>query len=97
MMKKTFCLTLLSTALASVSTMANSAITLKVADNHWATHPTVVALKEMGKELEKQTHGEVKFQIFSDSVLGTEKRSNGSNEDGDSRHCTCITHHFGVL
>ena len=75
MMKKTFCLTLLSTALASVSTMANSAITLKVADNHWATHPTVVALKEMGKELEKQTHGEVKFQIFSDSVLGTEKEA----------------------
>lgn len=73
MIKKTFSLTLLSTAL--VSTMAHSAITLKVADNHWATHPTVIALKEMGKELEEKTQGEVKLQVFSDSVLGTEKEA----------------------
>lgn len=75
MIKRTFSLTLLSTALLSISATATAAITLKVADNHWATHPTVVALKEMGKELESKTQGEVTLQIFSDSVLGTEKEA----------------------
>ncbi|KUI97909.1 TRAP transporter substrate-binding protein [Vibrio sp. MEBiC08052] len=75
MIKRTLSLTLLSTALFSIASVANASITLKVADNHWATHPTVVAMKEMGKALEKETHGEVKIQVFSDSVLGTEKEA----------------------
>ena len=46
--------------------------TLKASDTHPAGYPTVVAVEQMGKKLEKATDGKMKIQMFSGGVLGTE-------------------------
>jgi tripartite ATP-independent transporter DctP family solute receptor len=55
-----------------LSGLAN-AITLKSSDTHPAGYPTVVAVEQMGKQLEADSNGEIKVQMFAGGVLGSEK------------------------
>lgn len=64
--------TLLACTLLATFTSAAHAITLKVADNHLANDPTVIALKEMGEALKTATNGEVKVRIYANGALGDE-------------------------
>ena len=49
------------------------ALTLKAADVHPVSHPSVIAVINMGKKLEQQTDGRIKLQPFFSGVLGDEK------------------------
>jgi len=63
-------------ALIATSTFAASttfALTLKAADVHPASHPSVIAVVNMGEKLEQQTNGRIKLQTFFSGVLGDEK------------------------
>ncbi|MCE0828302.1 TRAP transporter substrate-binding protein [Buttiauxella sp. A2-C2_NF] len=72
-MKKTlFKGSVISCALALLTSYSAHAITLKVADNHLAIDSTVLALKSMNDELKKTTNGEVKLRIFANGALGDE-------------------------
>ena len=64
---------LLAAALAAALALPLQAQTMKAADVHPAGYPTVVAVENMGKKLEKDTGGRIKFQMFPGSVLGGEK------------------------
>ncbi|WP_374667135.1 TRAP transporter substrate-binding protein [Ramlibacter sp.] len=66
-------LPLLGAALAAALALPLQAQTMKAADVHPAGYPTVVAVENMGKKLEKDTAGRIKFQMFPGSVLGGEK------------------------
>lgn len=65
--------TLLAAALGLAAALSAQAQTMKAADVHPAGYPTVVAVENMGKKLEAQTNGRIKFQMFPGSVLGGEK------------------------
>jgi len=45
----------------------------KAADVHPAGYPTVVAIENMGKKLEKATHGRIGIQMYGSMQLGGEK------------------------
>jgi tripartite ATP-independent transporter DctP family solute receptor len=61
-------------ALAALAPLTARAETvLKAADVHPPGYPTVVAVENMGKKLEAATKGELKIQMFPNSVLGGEK------------------------
>lgn len=64
---------LIGAALAAALALPLHAQTMKAADVHPAGYPTVVAVENMGKRLEKETGGRIKFQMFPGSVLGGEK------------------------
>ena len=49
------------------------AMTLKASDTHPKGYPTVVAVEQMGQQLEKETNGDIKIKMFPGGVLGTEK------------------------
>ncbi len=67
--------TLLAASLMLAASFAANAqnMTMKAADVHPAGYPTVVAVDNMGKRIEKETGGRIKFQMFPGSVLGGEK------------------------
>lgn len=69
----TFRRTFLAAALGITFAFSAQAQTMKAADVHPAGYPTVVAVENMGKKLEKATGGRIKFQMFPGSVLGGEK------------------------
>jgi len=51
----------------------SQAMTLKASDVHPANYPTVVAVQHMGEKLDAATNGDLKIQMFSGGVLGSEK------------------------
>lgn len=63
----------LATALGLSLAFAAHAQSMKAADVHPAGYPTVVAVENMGKKLERATNGRIRFQMFPGSVLGGEK------------------------
>ncbi|UCJ18672.1 TRAP transporter substrate-binding protein [Pseudomonas sp. MM211] len=56
-----------------LSSLAQAATTLKMAEIHPAGYPTVVAMENLGKKLEEATKGELKYRMFAGGVLGSEK------------------------
>jgi len=62
-----------ATAFASGSALAQQKIVLKASDVHPAGYPTVVAVENMGKKLEKATNGRISVQMFGSMQLGGEK------------------------
>lgn len=52
---------------------AAQALDIKIADIHPKGYPTVAAEESMGKTLEAQSNGELKFKYFPGGVLGSEK------------------------
>jgi len=64
---------ILAAALGAALAVSVQAQTMKAADVHPAGYPTVAAVENMGKKLEKETGGRIKFQMFPGSVLGGEK------------------------
>lgn len=52
---------------------AAHALDIKIADIHPKGYPTVVAEESMGRTLEKESNGELKFKYFPGGVLGSEK------------------------
>lgn len=60
-------------AFASGSAEKENSYTIKVGDNWGATHPMGRAIKDVFKtEVEKQTNGAVKVDLYSDGTLGSE-------------------------
>ena len=64
---------LLAAAFASGAAVAQQKIVLKASDVHPAGYPTVVAVENMGKKLEKATNGRISVQMFGSMQLGGEK------------------------
>src|SRR6478736_8271094 len=62
-----------ATALASGPADAQQKLVLKASDVHPAGYPTVVAVENMGKKLEKATNGRLSIQMFGSMQLGGEK------------------------
>ena len=60
-------------AFASGSALAQQKVVLKASDVHPAGYPTVVAVENMGKKLEKATNGRISVQMFGSMQLGGEK------------------------
>lgn len=60
-------------ASAVFGAQSSYALTLKAADVHPNTHPSVIAVMNMGEKLEQQTDGRIKLQTFFSGVLGDEK------------------------
>jgi tripartite ATP-independent transporter DctP family solute receptor len=56
-------------------TMAQQKIALKASDVHPAGYPTVVAVENLGKKLEKATNGRLSVQMFAAMQLGGEKEA----------------------
>src|SRR6266849_3668196 len=50
-------------------------LTLKASDVHPAGYPTVVAVENLGKKLEKATNGRLRVQMFAAMQLGGEKEA----------------------
>jgi tripartite ATP-independent transporter DctP family solute receptor len=55
--------------------MAQQKIALKASDVHPAGYPTVVAVENLGKKLEKATNGRLSVQMFAAMQLGGEKEA----------------------
>jgi tripartite ATP-independent transporter DctP family solute receptor len=64
--------TLLAAAFITLSSAAQ-ALEIKFADIHPDGYPTVVAEKNMGAALTKESNGELTFKFFPGGVLGSEK------------------------
>ena len=54
---------------------AQTKIVLKASDVHPAGYPTVVAVENLGKKLEKATNGRLSVQMFASMQLGGEKEA----------------------
>ena len=57
------------------SAVAQQKLTLKASDVHPAGYPTVVAVENLGKKLEKATNGRLSVQMFAAMQLGGEKEA----------------------
>jgi len=55
--------------------LAQQKLVLKVSDVHPAGYPTVVAVENLGKKLEKATNGRLSVQMFAAMQLGGEKEA----------------------
>src|SRR5712691_9081034 len=55
--------------------IAQQKLILKASDVHPAGYPTVVAVENMGKKLEKATNGRISVQMFGSMQLGGEKEA----------------------
>src|SRR5215813_9491937 len=64
-----------ATALASGVAIAQQKLILKASDVHPAGYPTVVAVENLGKKLEKATNGRLSVQMFAAMQLGGEKEA----------------------
>jgi len=62
-------------ALLPGSALAQQKVVLKASDVHPAGYPTVVAVENMGKKLEKATNGRISVQMFPSMQLGGEKEA----------------------
>src|SRR5713101_4997734 len=54
---------------------AQQKLALKASDVHPAGYPTVVAVENLGKKLEKATNGRLSVQMFASMQLGGEKEA----------------------
>src|SRR6202165_1268141 len=54
---------------------AQQKMVLKASDVHPAGYPTVAAVEQMGKELEKATNGRLSVQMYASMQLGGEKEA----------------------
>src|SRR5215471_14904118 len=64
-----------ATALASGPADAQQKLVLKASDVHPAGYPTVVAVEDLGKKLEKATNGRLSVQMYPSMQLGGEKEA----------------------
>lgn len=64
-----------ATAFALGSAGAQQKVVMKASDVHPAGYPTVVAVENMGKKLEKATNGRISIQMFGSMQLGGEKEA----------------------
>src|SRR5947199_6754176 len=60
---------------AATPALAQSKMVLKASDVHPAGYPTVVAVENIGKKLEKATNGRLSVQMFASMQLGGEKEA----------------------
>lgn len=67
--------TLLTVAYAIAPAAAQQKTVLKASDVHAAGYPTVVAVENLGKKLEKATNGRVSVQMYPAMQLGGEKEA----------------------
>ena len=80
-MKKSFRLGAVVAALAVATAMsaghavAQTKMVMKASDVHPAGYPTVVAVENMGKKLEKATNGRLSIQMYPSMQLGGEKEA----------------------
>ena len=65
----------MSAALAGVPAVAQQKTILKASDVHAAGYPTVVAVENLGKKLEKATNGRYSVQMYPSMQLGGEKEA----------------------
>src|SRR5450432_1025924 len=65
------------TCLAGIggSAIGQQKLALKASDVHPAGYPTVVAVEDIGKKLEKATNGRLSVQMFASMQLGGEKEA----------------------
>jgi len=63
------------TLAAGVPALAQGKMALKASDVHPAGYPTVVAVENIGKKLEKATNGRLSVQMFASMQLGGEKEA----------------------
>jgi len=54
---------------------AQQKLVMKASDVHPAGYPTVVAVENMGKKLEKATNGRLSIQMYPSMQLGGEKEA----------------------
>ena len=54
---------------------AQAKLVLKASDVHPAGYPTVVAVEDLGKKLDKATNGRLSVQMFASMQLGGEKEA----------------------
>ncbi|MGB9219460.1 MAG: TRAP transporter substrate-binding protein DctP, partial [Pseudolabrys sp.] len=64
-----------ATALASTPADAQQKLVLKASDVHPAGYPTVVAVDDLGKKLEKATNGRLSVAMYPSMQLGGEKEA----------------------
>src|SRR6478752_4024633 len=62
-------------AFASSAAIAQQKLVLKASDVHAAGYPTVVAVENIGKKLEKATNGRYSVQMYPSMQLGGEKEA----------------------
>ncbi len=62
-------------AFASNAAQAQQTLVLKASDVHPAGYPTVVAVENIGKKLEKATNGRISVQMYPSMQLGGEKEA----------------------
>src|SRR4029453_9606960 len=55
--------------------LAQAKLELKASDVHPAGYPTVVAVENFGKKLERATHGRITVKMFPSMQLGGEKEA----------------------
>src|SRR6476620_1544996 len=60
---------------ASHPALAQGKMVLKASDVHPAGYPTVVAVENIGKKLDKATSGRLTVQMFASMQLGGEKEA----------------------
>jgi len=65
----------LASALPHGVALAQSKVVLKASDVHPAGYPTVVAVEDMGKKLDKATNGRITVQMYPSMQLGGEKEA----------------------
>lgn len=64
-----------ATALTAGTALAQQKLVLKASDVHPEGYPTVVAVENIGKKLEKMSNGRVSVQMYGSSQLGGEKEA----------------------
>lgn len=65
----------LATAFSSGAVLAQGKLVLKASDVHPGGYPTVVAVENMGKKLDKATKGRLSVQMYPSMQLGGEKEA----------------------
>src|SRR5512144_454033 len=71
----TFLATTIAIVLAGAPAVAQQKLILKASDVHPAGYPTVVAVEDLGKKLEKATNGRVTVAMYPSMQLGGEKEA----------------------
>jgi tripartite ATP-independent transporter DctP family solute receptor len=64
-----------ATAMSAGLAAAQQKMVMKASDVHPAGYPTVVAVEDMGKKLEKATNGRLSIQMYPSMQLGGEKEA----------------------
>jgi len=64
-----------ATIVIAGSALAQQKLVLKASDVHPAGYPTVVAVEDLGKKLEKATNGRISVQMYPSMQLGGEKEA----------------------